>query len=139
MESNTLEKIEDGEIGSSEDFLVPCVRCKGTGKITIPLQEDLFYNQQKTRICPKCHGYKKLTWIENIMGKKLTSGTSGMSGSSGARGTSWSSGSSGNLGTSNSINYRSTIKVTDEMIYSPIKSKFTKLKNLLKIYIFGDS
>lgn len=61
-----FEEVIVDEEEQKEDFLVTCVRCKGTGKI-INSDKDIQYADF---ICPKCLGFKKLNWIENIIGKK---------------------------------------------------------------------
>ena len=46
--------IEDGEL--------ICDKCDGTGGISI--------NDQLAKTCPKCHGTKKVDWIQNAMGEQ---------------------------------------------------------------------
>ena len=49
----------------NNDSFVICDRCNGTGEI-------ITNNGLTKRICYHCYGHGKLTWIENVLGKKET-------------------------------------------------------------------
>ena len=51
------------------DDLMLCSKCNGEGHIK---QEDFDpLLDDKGIICPKCHGHKKVDWVENIVGKEI--------------------------------------------------------------------
>jgi len=50
------------------DKLISCSKCNGEG--WLPPGKDDDENVIKV-ICPKCHGHKKVDWVENVVGKKI--------------------------------------------------------------------
>lgn len=45
-----------------------CNRCRGRGEIIEPFSESHNSYECDFIVCPKCKGYKKLDWIEEIVG-----------------------------------------------------------------------
>jgi Zn-finger nucleic acid-binding protein len=44
-----------------------CPRCQGLGHVGNLLEHNIRFKI----ICPKCHGVMKISWIDNIMNRKL--------------------------------------------------------------------
>jgi DnaJ-class molecular chaperone len=56
-----------------KDGKIPCPRCNGSGCIKNPKYiktENKLLRAPLFLLCPKCNGRKKMTWLEDIFGKK---------------------------------------------------------------------
>jgi len=50
--------------------LIECSQCKGKGNIYLS-SEEIKTKKPIKRTCPKCSGFGKLDWIENVVGTNI--------------------------------------------------------------------
>jgi len=61
-------------MGTEDIEKMICDKCNGEGTVYSRIEEfDPLIDEDEyiASICPKCHGHKKLDWIENILGKEI--------------------------------------------------------------------